>query len=313
MTCKAGALLLAILALCPRPGLAGERCGPSTCAEGLLCCNDSCGFCAPPSGACIQPHCGWTPSRVGQYTPALPLIWPSAMTRTTVSAQLRHGAGDALQWRQAAAVHARVALDRARVHALSLRVLEGLEPGNLVGHNEVALGWNWPLALGLPWLRLGPLVEVGVVRRFEARAGVIFALGRGAWGLAGHAAWRASLSAWRTTGEKGTRTDGSTYDKYAELSGLGQGLDVGLSIGVDGTAFGHKWRTSLNGRMRRDPTDWHWPLAEVEAVFDWSGLGPFTIGAEAGLGRRVEGWPGARWPRWLALRISWLPAPQRYR
>lgn len=42
----------------PSPG--GEPCGDTTCGEGLLCCNASCGICTPPDGACIQVICGPT-------------------------------------------------------------------------------------------------------------------------------------------------------------------------------------------------------------------------------------------------------------
>ncbi len=35
----------------------GEACGPSTCAPGLVCCNESCGICTPPDGVCIQIAC----------------------------------------------------------------------------------------------------------------------------------------------------------------------------------------------------------------------------------------------------------------
>jgi hypothetical protein len=35
----------------------GEPCGATTCAEGMFCCNASCGICAPPGGACIQIAC----------------------------------------------------------------------------------------------------------------------------------------------------------------------------------------------------------------------------------------------------------------
>lgn len=299
--------LLTTLLLAASPVFAGPRCGPATCADGLLCCNDTCGICVPPDGACIQPHCGWTPARAGQFAPALPTTWPGAMTVAHMAMTWRHGDAAELPWHQALGAQGRVALDRAAAHAVSLRVIEGVDYGDLLNHDEVAMGWSWSLPLGLPWLRLGPLVEIGVVKRFETRAGLSFTLGRGIVGLSGHALWRGSASAWRATGEMGTRSDGSTYDMYDETNGLGHGLDLGLAFGFDGTAMGQPWRLTLAGRMRRDPTNWHWPLDELEVVFDWADLGPFSVGLEAGLGRRVEGWPAARWPRWLALRLGWLP------
>lgn len=38
-------------------GGAREQCGPVLCDQGQVCCNESCGICAPPDGACIQIAC----------------------------------------------------------------------------------------------------------------------------------------------------------------------------------------------------------------------------------------------------------------
>lgn len=35
----------------------GVRCGPATCAEGLVCCNESCGTCTAPGGTCTTLAC----------------------------------------------------------------------------------------------------------------------------------------------------------------------------------------------------------------------------------------------------------------
>ncbi|KAL2757300.1 hypothetical protein ACRALDRAFT_1060710 [Sodiomyces alcalophilus JCM 7366] len=35
----------------------GERCGPTVCDKGQVCCNSSCGICTPPGGVCIQLYC----------------------------------------------------------------------------------------------------------------------------------------------------------------------------------------------------------------------------------------------------------------
>src|SRR5690606_2522326 len=35
----------------------GEACGDTTCGAGQVCCNESCGICTPPDGACIQLVC----------------------------------------------------------------------------------------------------------------------------------------------------------------------------------------------------------------------------------------------------------------
>jgi hypothetical protein len=35
----------------------GTACGPSVCAEGEVCCNESCGICTPPDGFCTDQLC----------------------------------------------------------------------------------------------------------------------------------------------------------------------------------------------------------------------------------------------------------------
>lgn len=35
----------------------GEPCGDHLCAEGQVCCNQSCGICTPPGGVCIKEVC----------------------------------------------------------------------------------------------------------------------------------------------------------------------------------------------------------------------------------------------------------------
>jgi hypothetical protein len=43
----------------PAPGKGlGPKCGGGRCDAGNVCCNDSCGICTPPGGACIQLFCG---------------------------------------------------------------------------------------------------------------------------------------------------------------------------------------------------------------------------------------------------------------
>ena len=36
----------------------GPKCGSGRCEVGNVCCNDSCGICTPPNGACIMLWCG---------------------------------------------------------------------------------------------------------------------------------------------------------------------------------------------------------------------------------------------------------------
>jgi hypothetical protein len=42
------------------PLATGPPCGPETCLAGQVCCNRSCGICAPPNGACPDVTCGDT-------------------------------------------------------------------------------------------------------------------------------------------------------------------------------------------------------------------------------------------------------------
>ena len=46
----------------------GPKCGPSTCAFGQECCNESCGICVEPGESCIQIFCG-TPDDVAPNGP----------------------------------------------------------------------------------------------------------------------------------------------------------------------------------------------------------------------------------------------------
>lgn len=46
-----------VVAHCVDPQPAPVLCGSKTCAAGLVCCNASCGICAPPDGACTQMFC----------------------------------------------------------------------------------------------------------------------------------------------------------------------------------------------------------------------------------------------------------------
>src|SRR5687767_14877860 len=39
------------------PPPAPVQCGPTTCAAGEECCNESCGICTPPGGFCTQQAC----------------------------------------------------------------------------------------------------------------------------------------------------------------------------------------------------------------------------------------------------------------
>jgi hypothetical protein len=44
-------------AVCVPFNAGGEQCGDVTCPTGEICCNESCGICTPPDGACIDLFC----------------------------------------------------------------------------------------------------------------------------------------------------------------------------------------------------------------------------------------------------------------
>lgn len=47
------------------PKVGGVQCGPRTCSNGDVCCNESCGICTKPGGFCIQKYCGPKPVPCG--------------------------------------------------------------------------------------------------------------------------------------------------------------------------------------------------------------------------------------------------------
>ncbi len=53
-----GLLAFALWAQAPS-ARAGERCGPNFCEGDEVCCNEGCGICTKPGGACIMPFCEW--------------------------------------------------------------------------------------------------------------------------------------------------------------------------------------------------------------------------------------------------------------
>jgi hypothetical protein len=69
-TCQDGYVCCnASCGICTRPGGVctqeacvddlSTKCGRTTCGKGLVCCNASCGICTPPNGACTQQVCDY--------------------------------------------------------------------------------------------------------------------------------------------------------------------------------------------------------------------------------------------------------------
>lgn len=85
--CEVVLLLLAWVALAvPAAAAAIERCGPNVCLGADRCCNESCGICAPPGGACIQPHCGWERDQAGGLRPIFDPRAPNPMPSHALTA-----------------------------------------------------------------------------------------------------------------------------------------------------------------------------------------------------------------------------------
>jgi hypothetical protein len=80
--------LLTASLLVAAPVLAGERCGPRTCDDGDTCCNDSCGICVPPNGACILPYCGWDRTGFQGHRPLVPFGWATPFAASSAGVQL---------------------------------------------------------------------------------------------------------------------------------------------------------------------------------------------------------------------------------
>ena len=81
-------LLLTASLLAAAPVLAGERCGPRTCDDGDTCCNESCGICVPPNGACILPYCGWDRTGFQGHRPLVPFGWATPFAASSAAVQL---------------------------------------------------------------------------------------------------------------------------------------------------------------------------------------------------------------------------------
>lgn len=57
ISCPAGYELNDDPAICDCLPIEGEACGPTTCAAGQVCCNESCGICTEPGGFCTEQFC----------------------------------------------------------------------------------------------------------------------------------------------------------------------------------------------------------------------------------------------------------------
>ena len=57
ISCPAGYGLNEDPAVCECFPNEGEACGPTTCGDGFVCCNESCGICTEPGGFCTEQFC----------------------------------------------------------------------------------------------------------------------------------------------------------------------------------------------------------------------------------------------------------------
>lgn len=64
---------------------ASVRCGEATCPPTQVCCNESCGICTPPGGACVQMICEPKPDASG----AAPTTGPTTEAACATDADCR--------------------------------------------------------------------------------------------------------------------------------------------------------------------------------------------------------------------------------
>jgi hypothetical protein len=299
-------------ALLPGPASAAERCGPRSCAEGEFCCNDSCGLCAPPGGACIQPYCGWGPDSVAGRRPILALDHPNALMGPRVGAMAGLGWGseyDGGQLRAAGlmpfadAFRARGAIDA------SLASLATATPGlgqTIVGRDgavqsELGLAWNVPTSL--TWLQAALMVDGVSVHRRSFQTAPNTQTQR-SWALAdlelapGIAVtaqrWSVAVSAYARAGLQLSCEGLDCVDQAIRL------WDMGISLDADGRNLGIPVGLMVRGR--------------TAAGGDDLGAGVFWLGQRLRVGLELRAfvnngelsasWPDAEWN----VRVDWLGA-----
>lgn len=303
-------LALALWLGAATPAQAAERCGPRTCAEGSLCCNDSCGLCAPPGGACIQPDCGWGPDRVAGRRPILALDHPSALLGPRVGVLGGLGWGETYSGGQLRAAGVAPLVGEFRVRAAvdaSLARLATAAPAlgqRVVGRDgavqsELGIAWNAPTSM--TWLQAALMVDAITVHRRSFQTAPNAQTQR-SWALAdlelapGIAVtaqrWFVAVSAHARAGLQLNCEGLDCTDAAIRL------WDLGISLDADGRNLGLPLGLMLRGRTAAGGDD-------VGAGLFWLGQ-QLRVGLE--LRAFVQGgelsarWPDAEWN----LRLDYL-------
>lgn len=311
-------LALAISLLHASTTAAGERCGPTYCAEGSLCCNDSCGLCAPPGGACIQPYCGWGSDSIGGRRPILALDHPSALLGPRAGVMGGWGGNDQFSGGQVRAAgnlplgkqfRVRGALDLS-LATFTAVVLDAASTANgRDGAAQSELGIAWSVPTSLTWLQAAVMLDGVVLHRRTFHSAATTGTER-SWGMAdlelapGLALavqrWSVAVAAFVRAGRQlacqGVDCDGPAPRLW----------EMGASLDTDGRNLGIPFGLLLHGRTAVHGND--------------LGAGAFWLGhsLRVGLELRVNQaqrsflsranfpatWPAAEWN----LRVDWLPS-----
>ncbi len=277
------------------PAMAGTRCGPSSCSDGQVCCNASCGICTSPEQACIQRHCGWGPRTVGQHEPVLPMSMVSPFAVTAVRLAARHERTEISNatWSGASTLVAgQVALPLGHAvwfeGAVERAWPDLADPGpgtNTVmvnGHRGASVGLSANLPVGSPRVHFAVQVGAGVAQRRLERTDDN---GNGNAEWAGRPPGRLLVGA---TAAAGFNAIGVSADLRLKMPvGGGAGLlALGGTSWVTGVSASAKWGPLLGRGSAR--ILWHQSrgFAEPEHVRVSGGLYtdvlPVLVGVEAG-------------------------------
>lgn len=277
------------LTLLASTAFAFTPCGPNTCPRGQVCCDHTCGYCAPEGQTCELPHCGLPGREVDGFTPIVPSHWPALVTNSAL--------GVSVGWESGTHLRARLALDEARTHALSFT---SQHFGGLLQADRLMFAWSWSLPLGLRQLRLMPMAQIdlhtSLVPGLDV-GGTVAAVGLGClygsrgWGASGYLLWHLPPYAFTT------RRGWEGWDSRA--------LDVGVLLGYHGRAPMRLPGVYVGSRIRRwwDATG-SATISEAFTALAWP-AGP-------GLELRLE-FSWSMWAMWhkvlergnLGLAIDW--------
>ncbi len=240
--------------------LAGPRCGPNVCADDELCCNDSCGICAPVGGACIQPDCGWSRDRAGAHAPVLDGAAPSPLP--TWAVRLDGAAADV----DTRALGLHVVAPIAASLSLQAQVRDFAAVDDAA--RTLWLGAGWHLPTGAPQLQAvvglgGGLVSVAKALRSPGSAASGLTVGA----LAAHGVDAFAGLLW------GRGIFG--------LSAIGR---VGWNLAADTAASAPRWQAAATGDVVLPP--FALPLA-ARVTVRAGGVAPGSPAASIGLRGRV--------------------------